>query len=208
MLNRSPRYLNQHWPARLSPRQGFTSVDLIMSTLLLTVVMSTATSLCFRIHQVWKGIAQQRVATHELANHLEVLTRLKPDQVDAALEQLQPSEACRPSLPNPKLRGQRSRDELGVRISLELQWDGLVSPLQAHLSGWLIDSEMPKPQPSGDTSESARDTTSPAGNRQPRNYSDLRVKPHPVQRFTNADSRFTNQTGPLTDGRSDDERLH
>lgn len=150
------------WSARgffpsKSRRRALTTLDVLVSTVLLSVVMSTATSLCFRIQQVWKGIAHQRVATQELANHLEVITRLKPKDVDTALRNLQPSKLCCNRLLNPRLTGKRSDDELGTCISLELQWDGIPSPIKAHLSGWLIDAATAQPKvQSSNTNEQER----------------------------------------------------
>jgi hypothetical protein len=100
--------------------------------------MSTATSLCFRIHQIWKAIAHQRVATLELANQLETLTRLSSDELNSAILNLKASEVCARSLFNPTLTGQQARDELGIRISLELKWGDELLPGKAELNGWLI----------------------------------------------------------------------
>jgi hypothetical protein len=120
-------------------RSAITSIDIIVSAVLLGAVLSTATALCFRINQIWKGISHQRVATQELSNQLDDLTRLNAEELDSAIQKLQASSLCLRSLQDPKLIAEVTKDELGVRVDLRIRWTAHSQPMQAELAGWLID---------------------------------------------------------------------
>jgi hypothetical protein len=88
------------------------------------------------------------VATQELSNQLDRLTRLNAEELDAAIQKLQASALCLRSLQDPKLIGKVTKDELGVRVNLRIRWQAHSQPMQAELAGWLIDpksSGVPEP---------------------------------------------------------------
>jgi len=78
---------------------------------------------------------------HELSSHLEELTLLDTDTVAEKLKQLEPSLVCTERLPEAKLTGSLTEDNLGVRVQLALQWKRPVESKPIVLCGWLIDSE-------------------------------------------------------------------
>ena len=85
-----------------------------------------------------------RIATSELANQLDVLTRAEPGEIEALVEELKPSEICSDALPESSLSAKVVKDEIGDRIDLEIQWrsgHGTRAdrrPNRARLSGWLM----------------------------------------------------------------------
>lgn len=127
-----------------SNRRGVTMAELIISSVILLVVMTFVTSICFRVNLVWKDIGHHRVALGELANQLEVLTAMKPDEAIAALETLEPSGLCKRTLQSPELNGEAIRDDLGTRIVLRMAWhkDREVKPVE--LAGWIVSASPAK----------------------------------------------------------------
>lgn len=119
-------------------RNGVSSIELIVSAVLLMTVMSFMTTLCVRIDRVWKDISQQRVAVAELSNQLERLTLLPVDKIVAAIDGLEPSENCAMILPHPVLRGEIADDNLGRRITLKIHWQRQPVEKSVELSGWLM----------------------------------------------------------------------
>jgi type II secretory pathway pseudopilin PulG len=130
-------------------RDGFTMLELIVSSLLMIVIMSFVTTLCFRVNLVWKDIAHHRVAAGELSNQLETLTRLSTDEAQSALQSLEASEASQRTLENPTLTGVLSKDELGTRVTIEINWKRRFPGKPIVLAGWLN----PETDPSKEASQ-------------------------------------------------------
>ena len=55
---------------------GLSKMEVLVSTMLLMAVMSTTATMFHNVNLVWKDIRHHRIATSELANQLDVLTRL------------------------------------------------------------------------------------------------------------------------------------
>jgi hypothetical protein len=121
-------------------RSGITMIELIVSAVLLMTVMSFATTLCFRINQVWSDIGQHRVALNELSNQLETITRLDVAAAKLAVAEIQPTEVCRRTLIDPEIRGEVTTDNLGTRIQLQINWNRTHPGTPMKLVGWLIPS--------------------------------------------------------------------
>jgi hypothetical protein len=124
----------------MTSRFGITLMETLVAMILLTAVLSMTTTACSRIQQIWKSIAYQRVATIELSNQIEALTRLTRAEVEPALEHLEVSPECRRTLLQPTLLGRLATDELGTRIELRLTWQSHPTPLSIEMAGWLIES--------------------------------------------------------------------
>jgi len=127
-------------PSR-SSRRGMTSVEILVSVGVLLATVSLITTLVFKCGMIWKDVSQHRVALHELSSHLEELTLLDTDTVAEKLKQLEPSLVCTERLPEAKLTGSLTEDNIGVRVQLALQWKRPVESKPIVLCGWLIDSE-------------------------------------------------------------------
>jgi len=134
---------------RFEIRTGITKTELIVSTMLLVVVMSVTATMFHNVNQVWKDIRHHRIASSELANQLDELTRLDRGEIAAAIKDLKPSAICNDALPESTLSATMVKDVLGERIDLEIQWRGRYGTRstarsnRANLSGWLTGG-MPK----------------------------------------------------------------
>lgn len=141
-------------------RRGVTLVEVLVAVLLSTAVVSLIASMSVRIHHIWKEINHRRIALVELNNQLEQLTRLPHGQMQSALENLQASTACQTVLDDVSLDGEMTRDQLGTRITLRINWQRRVPGLPLQLSGWLIDNsttESALPMDSSETTNSGDD---------------------------------------------------
>ncbi len=127
--------INNRW------NSGFTVVELVVSATLMVAVMTFVTTMLVRVDQTWKEIGYQRVAIHELSNHLDHLTTLNPQQVDAVIDAIEPSEQVKRTLASPKLSAQRIDDDLGSRVVLTLNWNRRHPGSPVQLVGWLSAEE-------------------------------------------------------------------
>ncbi len=131
--------------ARTKPRNGFTLVELLAAVVILTTVIGLVTGLSVRISRVWKDIGQSQIAVAELSNQLDRLTRLQPQQAEEAIRALQPSVHCRRTLANPQLSGQLASTDIGLQITLQLNWNRYTPGKPIQLAGWIagdpLDSE-------------------------------------------------------------------
>lgn len=120
-----------------SLREGATTIELVVAAVLLMTLMTLVTTLCFRANLVWRDVSKQRVASGELANQLDQLTRLPKNQIQDALEEIEASDVCQRTLNSPRISATLIQDELGDRISLSLDWERRNPGLPVQLSGWL-----------------------------------------------------------------------
>lgn len=122
---------------RRKSRWGFTLVELLAAMVVLTTVIGLVTGLSVRISRVWKDIGHCQIAVAELSNQLDRLTRLEPQQAEEAILALQPSEHCRRTLANPQLAGQLAATDIGLQITLQLNWDRYSPGKPIQLAGWI-----------------------------------------------------------------------
>ncbi len=118
-------------------RNGVTMVELVISAMLLVTVMTFVTSLSYSINLVWKDIGHYRIATGELSNQLENLTRLSRQEAQERVASLRPSEFSARTLREPVLDGQLVEDNLGTRVVLKLNWKRRNPGPPVELAGWL-----------------------------------------------------------------------
>ena len=130
-------------------RAGLVKLELLVACLLLVTTLSLALSLCHRINSVWRDVSHHRRALDELSNQMDELTRMSPEQVSAALDQLQPSPECQAGLPEPRLSGRLVPDSLGQRIELQMQWNARVASPTIRLAGWIVPASPSDPQGDG-----------------------------------------------------------
>ena len=116
-------------------------MELLVSAAILLATVSVISTLIFKCGMIWKDVSQRRVAVRELSSQLEELTLLDEDSAQEKIEQLELSEICTERLPEAKLVGVMSEDNLGVRIQLSLNWKRRVESKPVILCGWLIDPE-------------------------------------------------------------------
>ena len=129
----------------LRSRIGLTKVEVLASTILLMAVMSVTATMYHKINLVWKDIRHHRIATGELVNQLDILTRVEAGEIKTAIKELKPSDICSDALPKSTLSATVVKDAVGERIDLEIQWRSRngtrddARPHRAQLSGWLME---------------------------------------------------------------------
>ena len=123
---------------------GLSKMEVLVSTMLLMAVMSTTATMFHNVNLVWKDIRHHRIATSELANQLDVLTRVGAGEIETVIKELKPSVVCSNALPKSTLSAKVVKDALGDRIDLEIQWRSRTGtredprPNRAQLSGWFV----------------------------------------------------------------------
>lgn len=129
----------------LRSRIGLTKIEVLASTILLMAVMSVTATMFHKINLVWKDIRHHRIATGELVNQLDILTRVEAGEIKTAIKELKPSDICSDALPKSTLSATVVKDAVGERIDLEIQWRSRngtrddARPHRAQLSGWLME---------------------------------------------------------------------
>ncbi len=123
--------------AKFTCRRGVTMIELVVAAVVMVVVMSLVTTLCFRISCVWQDTGHRRVAVAELSNQLDRLTQMSPQQVRDALGTLKPSELSKRTLRDLQLAGELFQSEIGHRIHLQLNWSRRHPGRPVELVGWI-----------------------------------------------------------------------
>lgn len=123
--------------AKHDHRPGVAMLELVVAAVVLVVIMSLVTTLCFRTSLVWQDIGHRRVAVAELSNQLDRLTRMNPQQARDELSKLKPSELSRRTLPEPQLIGEMVPSEIGYQINLHLDWNRAHPGQPVELCGWI-----------------------------------------------------------------------
>ena len=124
---------------------GFSKVELLVASSLLSALVLIAVPLITRLQNVWKSTRMYQIATLELANRMDALRELEPEACEAAIGSLQVSERLKASLPNVELTGEMVRTEEETRIILRMKLDPAVRQQPIILIGWLSLDQEPSP---------------------------------------------------------------
>lgn len=130
---------------RAARNRGFLTLELVVSAGLMLVVISVITSLAFRVRGVVQDTNEHRQALSVVANELERLTALSPDQAASAVQTLQPSPELLAALPDAQWQATLVDDDQGARIELELDWRRRHAGRPVRLVGWLLPHAPPAP---------------------------------------------------------------
>jgi hypothetical protein len=117
--------------------RGFTNIEVFVSAGLLLTAIATLSLFVPRLGNIWRVTRNDQLATHELANQLEVLTAIPELQLSQALESLQVASELTNSLPNAVLSHQLLDDEHGRRIVLSIKWDRVADAKPISMVAWL-----------------------------------------------------------------------
>ena len=77
---------------------------------------------CGRLRQ---SLGHERLALDELSNQLELLSRMTPDELSAAVLRLEPSQVVRDSLPNVQLKAVLAEADGTLQVTLQITWDAV-----------------------------------------------------------------------------------
>ena len=125
---------------RRAPRHGngFTLTEVVVAASLLVAMMATIAPLTVRSGRLWQDSRHLQLAMDELSNQMELLISLTPDQREAAMAKLAPSDHLLAALPEAVLNAESVRDQDGVRIVLKLSYGPpQPRPMPVTLIGWL-----------------------------------------------------------------------
>lgn len=128
-----------HRQSRRRMRRGFLKIEVLVAAATMVVAMSLASSLVFRVNQIWTDVQQHQFAKHELSNQLDQLTRLTEKELRSRIDKIEPSEACQRSLVDAKIEGEVLRDKLGTRVVLRMNWKRRYAGDPVELAGWLTE---------------------------------------------------------------------
>lgn len=109
---------------------------LVAAAILMIGVVVVAKS-SVSLQRLWSDTRQFQLATDELANQLQRLTRLPARDAAEQINNLRVSEPISAVLPEAKIQAELLQDANGDRVSLSIQWKrfGTSNPLT--LVGWL-----------------------------------------------------------------------
>jgi len=119
-------------------RNGVSTIELVVASSMLIVVMTFATTMIFKIQSVVKETRYERIAVNELSNQLEKLTIMELEQAKTAIESLAASDDCKSVLNEPKLTGAVVQDPIGHRVDLQIGWQSVNVRKPIRLSGWIV----------------------------------------------------------------------
>jgi competence protein ComGC len=122
---------------------GFSKIELLVASSLLSALVLIAVPLITRLQNVWKSTRMYQIATLELANRMDALRELEPAACEAAIGSLQVSEPMKASLLNAELTGELIRIEEETRIVLRMKLDPTVRQEPLVLIGWLLSDKEP-----------------------------------------------------------------
>ena len=111
--------------------------EVVVSALLIAAMISFLGTLVVRNGHMWRETRHVQLAMDELTNQIERITSLPANDIDAALDQLKPSDEVSQSLPDAKLIAKVIDDKDGRRLQLTLDWDRGVPALPLTLVGWI-----------------------------------------------------------------------
>ncbi len=104
-------------------RRGSTLVELMVAFVLIMTTLGISAPLVVRHEQLLVDADHYRIALDELTNQLERLRTTPASKIDAAIEQLKPSELTAQRLAGAKLTGNVASGDSGRRVKLQLSWD-------------------------------------------------------------------------------------
>jgi hypothetical protein len=117
--------------------RGSTNIEVLVAASLAIAVIAVLSSMVPRLGNVWKATRNNQLATHELANQLELLTSIPQSELSQVLENLQVSTDLKEALHNAVLRHRLIDDSSGRRIVLSIDWERVVDAKPITMVAWL-----------------------------------------------------------------------
>jgi hypothetical protein len=104
-------------------RRGVSSVEMIVAFVLLSTLLSVSTALIVKHGRIVQAQRQYRIALDELSNQIETLSTLPEAELEAAIQNLKPTEFAGRRLPGAKIEADLDAGEPSRRLTLRLAWD-------------------------------------------------------------------------------------
>ncbi|MCU0712067.1 MAG: hypothetical protein MUC43_08410 [Pirellula sp.] len=142
MLNRTKLQIRNRRVSRRDwiRQRGLSTIELTVACTLLSALFGIGGALFVRVYRIGQDAEYRSIALQEVANELETKLLQTAEQRASTTEQ-RPSEAVLYRWPDAKLLFRETRDELGIRVTVELvlHSDPLAKTIQ--LSGWIVDDQ-------------------------------------------------------------------
>jgi hypothetical protein len=127
------------------------SIEVVVALTLLAAVISLGTPLVVRHGRLLAQHRDYQRALEEISNQMERLAALPADELETAVEDLQPSAFAAETLPGAKIEAELIQADMGRRLVLSLTWEGRpTNPVS--LVAWVY----PQPTSSSEETEAAR----------------------------------------------------
>ena len=118
-------------------RKAFLSIEILVASSLLIVIVSGYAALQYRLLGVAKDAKHYQLALHEAANQIATLQGMTDSQLDDGIKKAQLPEDVLRSLPNGKLFIEKIVDQKGTRVIVRVLWDRVGTPSPVELTGWI-----------------------------------------------------------------------
>ena len=118
-------------------RKAFLSIEILVASSLLIVIVSGYAALQYRLLGVAKDAKHYQLALHEAANQIATLQGMTDSQLDDGIKKAQLPEDVLRSLPNGKLFIEKIVDQKGTRVIVRVLWDRAGTPSPVELTGWI-----------------------------------------------------------------------
>lgn len=120
-------------------RRGWLLVEVIVAFGLIGTLAAVVMPLLVKNNRLLGQQRNHRLAVEELTNQLEMLTHFSAAEVDDQLKQLAPSQFIQERLKGVILTGKTATADLGVRIELQIDWQGRIANAEpVTLLGWAL----------------------------------------------------------------------
>ena len=123
-------------------RDGLMQLELLVAAILLITLVGILSTIGFRLTRIAKDSKNYQIALHELANQMEVLQRLAPEDRAAALRELQISSEVSRTLSDCQISAEEIADRFGRRLRLQIVWPKTPTLPPVELVGWLDAQEV------------------------------------------------------------------
>lgn len=115
-------------------------MELTVACTILSALFGIGGALYIRVYRIGQDAQYRSIALQEVANELEAKLLQTSEQRAATTEQ-RPSEAVLYRWPDAKLLFRETRDELGIRVTVELVLHSDPQAKTIQLSGWIVDDQ-------------------------------------------------------------------
>lgn len=121
----------------MTNKPGFTKVELIVSAFLISCMIAIASPIFHRLGSVWSSTRLYQLASLELMNHMDDLTRMKSFDCKKAILELAMSPEIAATIPHATLSGRIETTDDQHRIVLQVQLPTNIRSEPIVLVGWL-----------------------------------------------------------------------
>ncbi|MBM3966234.1 MAG: hypothetical protein FJ308_14400 [Planctomycetes bacterium] len=129
---------------RCSPagRRGLMQLELLVAAILLITLVGILSTIGVRLTRSAKDSKNYQIALHELANQMEILQGMTPNERAIALRELRLSTAVSRALNDCQISAEEIADRFGRRLRLQIAWPNSVSLPPVELVGWVDTQEV------------------------------------------------------------------